>query len=203
MGRCVEAAHQDDGLPEPQRGIVERAYDDRGHELMRQAARHSPPDARQRDAYARFFVFPAARVAIDVELALQMAKSAVELEPNQAAYQQTLGVALCRAGDWQAAIAALEKSIELAPSDSAIDHFFLALAHSHLGDHDTARAWYDKGVEWGDKNPDKIDDDLRGFRAEAAEQVLRLTDKARAEPGDATPYGEAGTAVKTPDSTGK
>ena len=73
-----------------------------------------------------------------------------------------------RAGDWKEAIAALEKSTSFAPRRRWLNWFFLAMAHWQLGDKDEARKWYDKGVEWMDKNQPK-NEELRRFRAEAAE----------------------------------
>ena len=52
----------------------------------------------------------------DLQVALQLAKNAVAVEPQNGGYWNTLGVAHYRVGDWKDAIAELEKSIELAPA---------------------------------------------------------------------------------------
>ena len=70
------------------------------------------------------------------------------------------------AGDWKAAIAALEKSMELRKGGDSNDWFFLAMAHWQLGEKDKAREWYDRAVQWMDKNQPK-NEELRRFRAEA------------------------------------
>src|SRR5439155_26686119 len=82
----------------------------------------------------------------------------------------TLGVAHCRAGNWQEALAALEKSKKLQPDGdemSSFQSFFEAMAHAKLGDRNEARRYYDQGVRWMTKHsPNHAD--LRRFRAEAA-----------------------------------
>ena len=107
--------------------------------------------------------------------AVELAKEAAALEPNNWAIANTLGVAHYRAGDWKAAIAALEKSMELRKGGDSFDWFFLAMAHWQLGEKDKAREWYDRAVQWMDKNQPK-NEELRRFRAEAAE-LLGLKEK--------------------------
>ncbi|HUE74171.1 MAG TPA: protein kinase [Pirellulaceae bacterium] len=111
----------------------------------------------------------------DPAQAVALAQKAVELDPKNAAYPNTLGVAQYRAGDWKAAIAALEKSLELRKGGDSFDWFFLAMAHWQLGEKDKAREWYDKAVQWMDKHQPN-DEELRRFRAEAAE-LLGVKDK--------------------------
>jgi tetratricopeptide (TPR) repeat protein len=98
-----------------------------------------------------------------------LAKTAVELEPLQGMYWNTLGVAHYRIGDWKAAIEALKKSDELLPGQHfSFDAFFLAMAHWQVGDKDEARKWYDQAALWMDKNQ-PANEELRRFRAEAEE----------------------------------
>src|SRR5262249_40893931 len=75
----------------------------------------------------------------DPALAVALAKKAVELAPRHWVYLNTLGVASYRAGDWKAAIAALEQSMALRKGGDSNDWFFLAMAHGQLGDKDKAR----------------------------------------------------------------
>jgi tetratricopeptide (TPR) repeat protein len=105
----------------------------------------------------------------DIGRAVELAKKAAALEPKTGTYWNTLGVAQYRAGDWEAAIEALEKSMELSSNQNeSFDTIFLAMAHWQMGNKDEARKWYDRGVEWMEKNwPDN--EELRRFRAEAAE----------------------------------
>jgi tetratricopeptide (TPR) repeat protein len=62
--------------------------------------------------------------------AVQLAKAAVELAPNDGLIRNTLGVAHYRAGDWRAAIEVLEKAMELRKGGDSFDWFFLAMAYS-------------------------------------------------------------------------
>jgi len=73
-----------------------------------------------------------------------------------------------RAGNWKDAIAALEKSMELRKSGDSNDWFFLAMAHWQLGDQDKVHKWYDRSVQWMDKNQ-PTNEELRRIRMEAAE----------------------------------
>jgi tetratricopeptide (TPR) repeat protein len=100
--------------------------------------------------------------------AVALATKAVELTPTAGNNWNTLGVAHYRAGDWKAAVTALEKAMKLREGGDAFDWFFLAMAHWQLGDKKQARQWYDKAVPWMDKNRPQ-DDELRRFRAEAAD----------------------------------
>jgi tetratricopeptide (TPR) repeat protein len=99
--------------------------------------------------------------------AVAHAKKAVEIAPEPT-YVNTLGVAHYRAGDWKAAIAALDKSMELRKGGDSNDWFFLAMAHWQLGEKGKAREFYDRAVQWMDKNQ-PTNEELRRFRAEAAE----------------------------------
>ena len=85
-------------------------------------------------------------------LGVKLARGAVELEPGVATYWNTLGVAQYRAGDWNAAIAALQKSMELRKGGDSFDWFFLAMAYEKLGDTEKARQWYERATVWMEKN---------------------------------------------------
>jgi tetratricopeptide (TPR) repeat protein len=112
------------------------------------------PDARLRDPKRA------------VELAQ---KSATELDPPSAWAWHVLGSARYRTGAWKDSIAALEKSIELRKDGGdSFPWFLLAMDHWKLGDKGKAREWYDRAVEWMDKNQPK-NEDLRRFQAEASE----------------------------------
>ncbi len=83
-------------------------------------------------------------------------------------YWNTLGVAQYRAGDWKAAVAALEKSMRLRGGGDAFDWFFLAMADWRLDAKAESRKWYARAVSWTEKNR-ATDDECRRFRAEADE----------------------------------
>ena len=79
-----------------------------------------------------------------------------------------------RAGDWKAAQAALEKTIELRKGGDGSDWFLVAMCHEKLGDKEKARQWYDQAKHWMDKNPAE-NEELWPLRAEAGE-VLKIAE---------------------------
>jgi eukaryotic-like serine/threonine-protein kinase len=102
-----------------------------------------------------------------VKLAVQLARSAVNREPLSGRYWTTLGAAQYLVGDWNAAINALEKSMQLGSDIDPSCWFFHAMAWWQQGDKGKARSSYGRGVEWMEKNSSQ-DEELRRFRAEAA-----------------------------------
>src|SRR5262249_39578799 len=62
----------------------------------------------------------------DGNRAVGLAKKAVELAPKDGICWNTLGVAHYRAGQWQDAVTALERSIKLRNGGDSLDWFFLA-----------------------------------------------------------------------------
>ena len=116
----------------------------------------------------------------DPARAVRLAKKAVEAAPKKEFIWNTLGAAHYRAGDWKAAIAALQKCMALRSGGDSNDFFFLAMAHWQLGNKDQARKWYDRAVEWMEKNKPRHAELLR-FRAEA-EALLGATTKPASRP---------------------
>ena len=100
--------------------------------------------------------------------AVGLARKAVAQAPEMGDYWNTLGVAQYRAGDFQSALTALSRSIELRSGGDGADHFFIAMAYEHLGDRKQARMWYDKAVQWMDKRSPRNEADIR-YQAEAKE----------------------------------
>ncbi len=81
----------------------------------------------------------------DASLAVEAAKRGVELQPTSGNYWKTLGGALYRAAaadpdsaDWQAPIAALEKSLALPPGPKGANRLLLAMSHWQLASHGNA-----------------------------------------------------------------
>jgi WD40 repeat protein len=113
----------------------------------------------------------------DSQRALSLARRAVELDPTQGYYLNTLGVALYRAGRYAEAIAALKKSLAANRGQiAAFDLFFLAMAHHRLAHRAEARDCFDRAVRWLSEQtnlPDQDTKELANFRAEA-EAVLGL-----------------------------
>ncbi|HEV2294723.1 MAG TPA: tetratricopeptide repeat protein [Tepidisphaeraceae bacterium] len=111
---------------------------------------------------------PLSRDPHAIRAAVQLAAKAVELRPDDGNIRNTLGVTHYRTGDWKAAIAALEKAMELRNGGDSFDCFFLATAHWQLDNKDEARQWYARAVEWMEKKA-PANEELIRFRAEAAE----------------------------------
>ncbi len=100
--------------------------------------------------------------------AVELAKEAVELSPNEGDCWNTLGVAHYRARDWKSAVEALEKSVSLRNGGDSLDWFFLAMAHWQMGNKNEAHKWFDRAVQWMEKHKSN-DEELHRFRTEAAE----------------------------------
>jgi serine/threonine-protein kinase len=112
----------------------------------------------------------------DARRAVDLAEKALNLSRGDPRALNTLGIARYAAGDWQAAVEALEKSDALTGSkELAFNGFFLAMAHHKLKHAEEARRWYDRAVQWME-NYAPVHDELRRYREEA-EQVLGVTRK--------------------------
>ena len=75
----------------------------------------------------------------DPATAVRLASRSVELKANDASLWNTLGVAQYRAGNFDQAVAALQKSMQLGRGGSSVDFFFLAMAEQRLGHGKEAR----------------------------------------------------------------
>ncbi len=100
--------------------------------------------------------------------ALEHARRAVALSPDDGTFHNTLALAEYRAGHWAESIAAAERSIALAKGVDASNWFFLALALWQQGENDRARSFFDKAVAWTRKNDPKNAELLQFWREAAA-----------------------------------
>jgi Flp pilus assembly protein TadD len=117
--------------------------------------------------------------------AVELARKAVELAPTEGTNRNTLGVALYRAGDWAAAIVALEKAETVAPDEHlALNGFFMAMAYWQMDQKGEARKWYGHAVQRRAKNQ-RRNEELRCFRAEA-EELLGVTTEIQSKLAPAT-----------------
>jgi tetratricopeptide (TPR) repeat protein len=118
----------------------------------------------------------------DPDRAVELAKKAVLLAPKAGMYWNTLGAAHYRAGDWEAAVAALDKAVELHQGVDPVDQLFLAMAYRKLGKDDESRVAYNQALQWLERNETTLAkkkaqaEELRRFRDEA-EEVLELKKK--------------------------
>jgi tetratricopeptide (TPR) repeat protein len=86
----------------------------------------------------------------DLTQPLRLAEKAVAGKRN-AAYLNTLGAALYRAGQLDVSIQRLDEAIQVhGKGGTAYDWLFLAMAHHRLGKADEARQWLDKARRWID-----------------------------------------------------
>jgi tetratricopeptide (TPR) repeat protein len=119
----------------------------------------------------------------DPARAVELAKKAVQLAPQDAFSWNSLGVAQYRAGQYEAAILALDRCLKLNRGVDATQLFFLAMAHGKLGQRDEARKWYHDGVVWMEQFKEQLEkdksiaEDMRRFQSEA-EAVLMAMKKA-------------------------
>jgi serine/threonine protein kinase/tetratricopeptide (TPR) repeat protein len=96
---------------------------------------------------AEFLTFCADPRFRDPARAVSLAQSAVNQIPGTAEFWCFLGVAQYRNGQWQAAIASLNKAKQLHHERDERDWLFLAMAYWQVGDQKTARACFDHPVE--------------------------------------------------------
>ena len=95
-------------------------------------------------------------------------RSGQSVASKQRKYENTLGIAHYRSGNWQAALDSLNKSTGPQSGDGAEAFYFTAMSHWQLGNKEEARQWYEKASDRQDKHkPD--DAELKRLQAEAAE----------------------------------
>jgi tetratricopeptide (TPR) repeat protein len=110
----------------------------------------------------------------DPARAVQLATRAVQLHVQPGGCWNTLGICHYRNGAWNAAIRALEKSMELRDGGDCYDWFFLAMANWRLDHKEEARKWYERANAWMENKKAELarnkpkDAQLRRFRTEAA-----------------------------------
>jgi serine/threonine protein kinase/tetratricopeptide (TPR) repeat protein len=101
----------------------------------------------------------------DPARAVECGRAAVRLAARGGDCRRVLGAALIRAGDPREAVTELDQAVSLRNGGDAREWLLLALAHARLGNHETARGFYDRA-----KRPERGREDmtLRGLRGEAA-----------------------------------
>ena len=129
----------------------------------------------------------------DPARAVRVGTGLVEATPSAGLAWSILGAAHYRAGDYKAAVAALERATAQKKDGASGDWLYLAMAHGRLGHAGEARRYYDRAVR-----PLPAQAAVRRLRVEAAE-VLGIdpqpkgpkSPKAPGEPGPA-PTPKAG-----------
>jgi len=117
------------------------------------------------------------------QAAVEHSRLAIEIDPGQGTFWNTLGVAYYRAGEIDEAKRALHRAMELRNEGDSFDWFFLALVHLKQGRRDDARQWYDKAVKWYQRAM-PFDRELYRFQVEAARE-LGLTQPPQPPPAPA------------------
>jgi serine/threonine protein kinase/Flp pilus assembly protein TadD len=156
------AAWGDRGIAHAALGQFDKAFAD-----FSKALQLDPKNAGANNAFSWFLANHPDAKKRDPQRAVQLARQAVALAPKNGNYWTTLGAAHYRAGAWQEALSALEKSIQLRRSATSFEFFFLAMAHKHLGHLEDASKYYDQAIGWMQKHQQDTGE-LRRLRAEAA-----------------------------------
>ena len=108
-----------------------------------------------------------------------LARKAVELEPHNFMYQNTLGVALYRLGHYEEAVRCLEANVPRSGQFVAFDLYFVSMSYERLGERAKARAAFDRATALAADKPGLAPvhrQELAGFRAEA-EGLLAISPK--------------------------
>ena len=165
--RCQQLAEADSRLSMSERQAKVRDYADRAAALIKDGAEAAGDDPEALSRLAWFLATCPDSQLRDPAQAVKLAKNAAETVPRAGNVWSTLGVATYRVGEWDEAIEALSRSMELTSGGMPADWFFLAMAYWQKGDKDKAGSWYEKAVQEMEKSKSK-DEDLGRFRAEAA-----------------------------------
>jgi len=167
LEQCAALAKQDASLTPAELKAVIDSYTNQAVELMREAGKRPTGNGRLENQLAwQLATNPKPELRIPAR-AVELAKKAVELDPQSGMIWNTLGVAQYRAGDWKSAIAALEKSMELRNGGDSADWYFLGMCHWQQGQKDRAKMWYDAARLWTTRLAPQNDELVR-FQTEAA-----------------------------------
>jgi serine/threonine protein kinase/WD40 repeat protein len=140
-------------------------------EALRQAVKIAPGHAEAHNNLA-WLLLTGPKELRDPALALAEARKAVELEPKQFLFRNTLGVALYRSGQFAEAVPILEQSLREGKGQAdAFDLYFLAMCHHRLGEPAQARECRERAAAWFQDRQGKLPaqwvQELTAFQAEA------------------------------------
>jgi serine/threonine protein kinase/WD40 repeat protein len=150
---------------------------------LRQAVKLAPGHAMAHNDLA-WLLLTGPKDLRDPKQALPLARKAVELEPTQALYVNTLGVALYYTEHFADAIPVLERSLrEHAGQSDAFDLLFLAMCHHRLGDAAKAKDCLERGKQWFQKRKGQLPAGwlkvLTAFQAEADAVLAQPPDQRK------------------------
>jgi serine/threonine protein kinase/WD40 repeat protein len=109
------------------------------------------------------------------EATLEVARKALDLEPSNAFYRNTLGVALYRMGRHEDALRCLETNLTKSDRFAAFDLYFLAMSHQRLSQTDKARSYLDRANAAAKTSGLSVDQiaELSSIRIEAEALIAR------------------------------
>jgi tetratricopeptide (TPR) repeat protein len=107
---------------------------------------------------------------VDPPAAIALARKAVDRRRTNGLYWNTLGAAYYRGGQSQQSREAFAASMLLRKGGDGFDWFFLAMLDWQCGEKETARQWYDRAVQWMDRQR-RNDPTLLRLKAEAQRYV--------------------------------
>ena len=142
-------------------GLAARDRTDAAEKVFRQALAVAEPLLAEKDAtfpcfskglvkqfdpLARSLATKPSVLPGDLALAVRMAEWAVEREPANGAFRQTLGLCRYRIGDWASAVVDLEESMKLSQGGEVADWLLMALTRAHRGETRDARMWHRRAL---------------------------------------------------------
>jgi serine/threonine protein kinase/tetratricopeptide (TPR) repeat protein len=153
--------------------------------LRRSLSAKTPEVQRCMDDYAWMLASTTDPSYADPRRAIELAKELIENSPKVRDVWTTLGVAHYRAGGWNDAIAALEKSDAAFPGVfTAANGFFLAMACSQVGEKEKGREWYERALLAVKTARQPTGRELALFQAEAAGVLGISSPKPHAKGGE-------------------
>jgi tetratricopeptide (TPR) repeat protein len=136
-------------------------------ELVQQGLRNASDNASLLTEYSWILSTDRDHRARRPKEALDLARRAVTLAPEEIDFLDTLGLAEVRNGLWDEAIATINKSVTAKNGSQLYDFLFLAMAYKGRGDRADAEKNYARGAEMARKD-EAHDPELRMLWAEVA-----------------------------------
>ena len=110
------------------------------------------------------FTDPAKRDAIDKAIAEKPKRSDVLTNRARALY-------FAGYKNWKGSVGDFQKIVKQRNGSDAFDRFHLAIALANTGQTDEARSWFNRGVEWMEKNKGSEDEELVKLQGEAKQAI--------------------------------
>ena len=174
MDSCVRVTQADLSATSEQRRERAHRYTERARELIEQALKRGPDDAKTQYALAFILVTASEPSLRDPSRAVALARRATTASPQAGWYWSTLALACLRAGNLDEAARAVNRAISLpATSKAGFDWLILASVLAKKGDVTAARQHYDRALEWRKNQTLSNEDNFNDLRSEA-EALLGL-----------------------------